>query len=115
MKEENKHEGNRIRAKIEKIHNDEKPTKYFFKKEQKRGETKQINILIDSNEETIEDKDDIIEELGNFYRDLYKTEHHSVKQAIENLQFIKERLSKSDNEVLNDEITETEIKKPYGG
>ena len=111
LKEENKHEGNRIRAKIEKFHNDEKQTKYYFKKEQKRGETKQINILIDSNEETIEDKDDIIEEIENFYGDLYKTEHHNVKQAIENLKFIKDRLSKSDNEVLNDEITEMEIKK----
>ena len=56
-----------------------------------------------------------MEEIENFYRDLYKTEHHNVKQAIENLQFIKDRLSKSDNEVLNDEITETEIKKVIWG
>ena len=40
-----KEEGKRIRARVDKTLQDEKPSKYFFNKEKKRGESKQINIL----------------------------------------------------------------------
>ena len=53
-------EGERIRSKLEKFENNEKPTKYFFRQERKRGEAKQINILVDGNNRTINTKDEIM-------------------------------------------------------
>ena len=49
-------EGERIRSKLEKFENNEKPTKYYFRQERKRGESKQINILVDGNNRTINTK-----------------------------------------------------------
>ena len=44
-KKKEKEEGERIRARVEKTLHDEKPSKYFFNKEKKMGESQQINIL----------------------------------------------------------------------
>ena len=84
-KEREMEEGNRIRAKIDKFNNNEQPTKYFFKQEKKSGETKQINTLINGNNDTLEQKNDILKEIENFYTELYKTENFNAKQAVEYL------------------------------
>ena len=115
VREEKREEGNRIRAKIVKFTNDEKPTKYYFQQEQKRRETKQINVLLDENDETLQDKDDVLGKVEDFYTTLYKTENFNAKQAEENLKLIKNRLSPDDNTVLNDEISEHEIRKAIWG
>ena len=83
-------EGERIRSKLEKFENNEKPTKYFFRQERKRGEAKQINILVDRNNRTINTKDEIMKEIKLFYAQLYKTETTNSTQALHVLVAISE-------------------------
>ena len=61
-KEKDRHEGDRIRAKEDEYKYDERPTKYFFNKEKKRGQQKQIHILLDEDNTEIDEKDDIMTE-----------------------------------------------------
>ena len=60
MKNKEKEEGQRIRAKVEKIKFDEKSSKYFFRREKDRAETKQINILRNKDKKRLEDKESIL-------------------------------------------------------
>ena len=86
---EEKIEGVRVRAKIEKMELGEKPTKYFFKKEKARGKQKQINSLLTEEGDIITEKDEIMQEIENFYNTLYKSEGIKPEQARENLTYIK--------------------------
>ena len=93
-------EGEIIRSKFEKNDNNEKPTKYFFRQERKRGESKQINILVDGNNRTINTKDEIMKEIKRFYAQLYKTETTNIQQITENLKYINQSLSTEDSDKL---------------
>ena len=71
-------EGERIRSKLENFETNEKRTKYFFRQERKRGEAKQINILVDGNNRTLNTKNEIMKEIKLFYAQLYKTETTNI-------------------------------------
>ena len=105
MKNKEKEEGQRIRAKVEKIQFDEKSSKYFFSREKARAETKQINILRNKDKKGLEDKESILKEIQNFYTTLYTVEGIDINQVNANLKFIDKTLSNMDNESLNDFIS----------
>ena len=89
--EDRKIEGNRIRAKKEKITYDERPTKYYYKKEKSFGQKQQITILLNENDEEIESKNQILEEVRRFYRKLYETEGCNQDVAEDNLSHVKKK------------------------
>ena len=107
--ENNKIEGERIRAKIEKIKYDEKSTKYFFKKEKHSGQNKNITILKNEDDETIEEKHQILNEIENFYSKLYSTNGSENKQMEENLKYINKTLTKENQKEINEHFTTKEI------
>ena len=108
--EREKNEGERVRAKIEKIKYDERSSKYFFKKEKKTGQNGNITILKNSKDEEIEEEDEIIKEIENFYENLYKTNQVDKEQVTENLKFIKNELHENEQKELNEFFTSNEIK-----
>ncbi len=105
------HEGERIRAHEEKTQNDEKPNKYFFNKEKSRGQTKQITILKDKDDNDLKEQEDIMTEIKRFYKELYTSQGTNQNQIRENLQFIKNKITDEDKTELNNTITDEEIKK----
>ena len=107
--EKDKYEGNRIRAKIEKIKHDEKSTKYFFRKEKTTGQNKNIIILENENEENIEGKDNILKETEMFYKKLYQSTGTNQTQTNENLNHLKNTLNEDDQRELNEYFTTKEI------
>ncbi len=107
--EDRKIEGNRIRAKKEKITYDERPTKYYYKKEKSFGQKQQITILLNENDEEIESKNQILEEVRRFYRKLYETEGCNQDVAEDNLSHVKKKLSHETAQKLNCAITEKEV------
>ena len=113
MKNKEKEEGQRIRAKVEKIQFDEKSSKYFFSREKARAETKQITILRNKDKKGLEDKESILKEIQNFYTTLYTAEGIDINQVNANLKFIDKTLSSMDNKSLNDFISHDEIKKSH--
>ena len=75
-----KFEGNRIRAKAKKLDNNEKPSKYFIKKEKDNANKKLIDKL-QVGDKIITDFDKIKEEIKIFYADLYKFEEINTDVA----------------------------------
>ena len=108
-------EGERIRSKLEKFENNEKRTKYFFRQERKRGEAKQINIIVGGNNRTVNTKDKIMKEIKLFYAQLYKTETTNIQQITENLKYINQSLSTEDSDKLNKFISSIEIEEAIKG
>ena len=108
-------EGERIRSKLEKFENNEKRTKYFFRQERKRGEAKQINIIVGGNNRTVNTKDEIMKEIKLFYAQLYKTETTNIQQITENLKYINQSLSTEDSDKLNKFISSIEIEEAIKG
>ncbi len=102
-------EGDRIRAKMEKIEYDERSTKYYFKKEKEKGQRKQIVILENEQDETLETEHEIMGEIEKFYTELYTTESINIEQMNENLHYIKNKLTDQDQKEINDFIKTKEI------
>ena len=96
-------------GKQEKILFDEQSTKYFFNMEKRRGQNIQIKILKKNNEDTIENQMDTLEEITDFYRQVYSTNGHDEKQMQENLKHVTLRLNNNDVKTLNKPISEEEI------
>lgn len=63
-------EGAKVRSKIKYLKDEEKPTRYFLKKEIKRGEKKLLTKL-NVNNTTVTDQNDIIFHTREFYSSLY--------------------------------------------
>ena len=91
-KKKDKEEGERIRARVEKTLHDEKPSKYFFNKEKKRGESQQINIL-KPKDKLVENKEGILNEIYGFYTNLYSTGEIDINQVNENPKYIEKTLT----------------------
>ena len=69
----NKLHGHIIRSRAKVIENNEKPTRFFLRKEHARAKAKTINVL-QTEKGNITDTNAIIEECRHFYADLYKKE-----------------------------------------
>ena len=78
QKTKDKIEGERIRAKQDKILLDERPTSYFYNKEKTKGQSKQITILKTDGNKDLEPKKEILMEIHKFYSRLYDTNHDCV-------------------------------------
>jgi len=63
-----------IRSKAKVLDANEKPTKYFLRKEHDRGKSKTISVL-ETEKGKIEDPKSIVEECKDFYANLYKEEN----------------------------------------
>ena len=74
---------------------------------------KQINILVDGNNKTINTKDKIMKEIKLFYTQLYKTETTNIPQITENLKYINQSLSTEDK--LNKFVSRIEIEEVIKG
>ena len=71
---EKKAEGAILRSKIRWIEKGEKPTKYFFNMEQRNYNKKIITELTTSENETIVNGKDILEEIQRFFKKLYSSD-----------------------------------------
>ena len=67
-------EGSKIRAKVQHLEKDEKPTRYFLHKEKQSAESKFIKQLTTEAGQVVSTDDEIQEECKTFYQDLYKFE-----------------------------------------
>ena len=99
----------RIRAKLGKIEKDEKSTRYFYKKEKSRGEQKQIHTLI-HDDVIFKEKEEILEEITDFYQHLYNSEGTNKEQIEENLKTIEIKLEDNEINLLGKPISTKEIK-----
>ena len=84
--ENTEREGKRIRAKEQNIKDDERSTRYFFKK---KKTAKIIGFLLNETNIPLESKDDNIKEVENYYQKFYETEGINQNQINENLSHIK--------------------------
>ena len=107
--EQQKAQGQIIRSKEDKILYDEKSTQYFFKKEKRKGQQNQIDSLINSENKIIQDKEEIIKETENFYRDLYNRENINSRDIDNVLDHIESKLEENEANALNKDITNREI------
>jgi hypothetical protein len=105
----NKSEGARIRAKILKIEDDERSTKYFFQKEKGRAMRKTISTLLDNNGVERSGREEIIEQVRDFYETLYTSQSVDNTQIEENINQKEESLCVQESESLNGIITKKEI------
>ena len=104
-------EGERIRAKIEKIQYDERSTKYYYQREKERGQNKQILIINNERDEELGEKEEILQEIENFYTKLYKSEGACEQQMEDNLTHVKNKLTEQQQKEINEYIKEKEIYK----
>ena len=81
-----------------------------MKREQERGEDKQIIALINENNEILEQKENILSEIENFYTTLYHSNGINSKQMEENLKHVKQKITNEEQEQLNKWISEIEIR-----
>ena len=84
-------EGARIRSKAKSLDNAEKPSKYFFRLEQKRQDANLINELYDpQTKTTTKDPNRICQLASNFYAELFKYEpvqDSEIDYFLENINF----------------------------
>ena len=84
-------EGARLRAKLNQIDFDEKPSSYFFRREVSRGKAKTIEKLV-VNDVSVSDQDGIKASCRTFYKDLFSSEPidiATVNDFTDNLPFLK--------------------------
>ena len=106
--EDKKSEGARIRAKIDEIEQGEKSTKFFFSREHSRGEKKQIRVLL-KNLDTVHAEKEIIEEVSEFYKNLYESEEIDETQLKNNLEKIYSKITDEDLAKINEFISIKEV------
>ena len=80
-----------------------------MKREQERGEDKQITALINDNNEILEQKENILGEIENFYTTLYHSNGINKEQMEENLKHVKRKIKNDEQKQLNNWISEIEI------
>ena len=68
-----KTKGAMVRSRANWLNFAEKPSKYFLNLEKKRAQGKTLHRLLRDNDEIIEDKNDILSEIKNYYEQLYTT------------------------------------------
>lgn len=98
-----------IRSRMRYEEGDEGNIKIFKDKENSNNNNTHINSVINTNNEIIDDKDKIIEEIGKFYTELYTTQDVDtthIKQYINNAHLNK--LGNEDKNKLHKFITKTE-------
>ena len=107
--EQQKAQGQIIRSKEDKILYDAKSTKYFFKKEKRKGQQNQIDSLINNENKIIQDKEEIIKETESFYKDLYNKDNINSRDIDNVLDHIENKLEENEVNALNKDITNKEI------
>ena len=100
-----------IRSKIQEVHQNDRPGKYFFALEKIRGSDKIIQKLKTNNNTTTTDKAEIINEITTFYKNLYTTEPTNDINQRKICNLISHKKLKGENKELGKFITEPEIKK----
>ena len=90
-----------IIAKEEKLKYDDRPTKYFFRKEKQIGLQRQIHSLITKDQKEIDTKTDSLKETQEFYQTLYQPDDIDRRQMHSNLEHIKHKLDQDDRDYLN--------------
>ena len=102
-----KNMGAQIRSKAKYVEEGEKSTPYFLNLEKARQQKNVINELTTEYGTTINKKDDILENIENFYKELYTTKMKTTKNTqpdtFDNL--IENKLSESQKELCEGRIT----------
>ena len=109
--EEKEYEGARLRSKAKYTVEGEKCTKFFFDLEKKRGKAETIKEIRGKNGGVVEGNEKILEEIKNFYEDLFSARGVEENKKRELLNRIKVKISKEDKKECDQKIGEEEIER----
>jgi len=109
--EEKEYEGARLRSKAKYTVEGEKCTKFFFDLEKKKGKAETIKQIRGKNGEIVEGNEKILEEIKDFYENLFTTRGVDENKKRELLKQIKAKISEEDKKECNQEIREEEIER----
>ena len=105
-------EGIILRTRSKWIEEGERPSKYFCSLEKRNFINKNITKIINNDNKTITDQEDILYEVENFYKTLYKSQDDNLEDidlnSIVNESTIP-KLTDAEKHMLDSPITETEI------
>ena len=87
----------------------EKPTRFFFRREQSRIEKNQINSIFDKNDKEVTTKDEIEQAHLDFYTSLYSQEQTDPQIQADLLSEISTSLEEHDKELCEGELTLEEL------
>ena len=104
-------EASQIRARMDKLQYMDKPSKYFFDLEKIRGKAKSIDEIKNKEGEMLTTKEEILNEIEDFYSNLYKKEPTDKQQQEKIYRLLsKKKIEHSETETLGNLITAKEIK-----
>ena len=107
-----KQKGVHIRSREKMILNEEKPTKYFYLKEQQQQQRKTIQklqIMDDNHIMEITENKDILQAIHQFFAELYTEQQTNETLQEEFLQYITTTLDEQDKQNLEQPITQDEL------
>ncbi|PJE77965.1 hypothetical protein CI610_03104 [invertebrate metagenome] len=96
---ENQMNGLLIRAKAQWIESGEKPTKYFCNLEKRNYVNKNITKIIQGDGKIINDQDDLLNEIKNFYENLYASKDNELEEVDLDILLGDYEVPKIDNEI----------------
>ena len=109
--ERTKLEGAIIRSRINKNYSQDQPSKYFYNLERHRQQNQNIQQLHDEEGNIIENKDEILQRIENYYQKLYTTTKPNDKNIIKVAQTLNhKKLSNEDKQACENFISEQEVK-----
>lgn len=107
--EEKEFEGAKLRSKAKYEVQGEKCTKFFFDLEKKRGKAERIKEIRGKNGEIVEGNERILEEIKDFYEDLFSARGVEEQDKKTLLNQIKAKVSEEDKKECDQDIKEEEI------
>ena len=108
--ESDKLKGAQIRAKARDLTEGEKPSKFFFRKELKRGQKKTINKIIDIEGKEQTTSEGILGAFRDFYQNLFQKEDVDG-EVVEDMLRDLPQVGEEDREFLGDDIQREEIRR----
>ena len=102
-------EGVKIRSRAKWLEEGEKPTRFFFRREQSRIEKNQINSIFDRNDKEVTTKDEIEQAHLDFYNSLYSQGQIDPQIQSDLLSKVSTTLEEHDKELCEGEMTLEEL------
>ncbi|CAH1233576.1 Hypp797 [Branchiostoma lanceolatum] len=103
--------GQRVRSRVQNVEKDEKPTRFFFSKERKRGEKKMVRELRKADGTVVSSREDILDTYHDFYENLYGAEPIDIEDRAYFLDQLENRLPEEDRSHLDRPLSLEELEK----
>ena len=108
-------EGAKIRSRAKWIEEGEKPTRYFFRREQQRATKNTFESLVNSQGQETSSQGDMESILVDFYKDLYAKDNLNLQTQKSLIDDLELSLTDSERESCEGEFTKEELSAALGG